>query len=112
MQPPDVSLDAAVVVDVEVEATADAQEQARKDLLRAVDDALFAAEVVAQRVHAAAKRELQAGLYIYPDADTPWHVLGAFDAEQRATERRAADIEERILTTLADAVERKTSRTP
>ena len=111
VQPPDAPA-AAVVVEVEAEATADAQEQAQRDVLSAVDDALFAAEVVAARVHAAARRELQNGLYIYPDVDTPWHVLGAFDEEQRATERRAADIEERILTTLAHAVERKIERKP
>ena len=111
VRPPEAP-DATVVVEVDAEATADAQEQARRDLLGAVDDALFAAEVVAARVHAAARRELQNGLYIYPDVDTPWHVLGAFDEEQRATARRAADIEERILTKLADAIERKIERRP
>lgn len=95
------------VVDVEAEASQDEQERARDELLRALDDALFTGEVLFSRVAGAAANHAAEGLHDYPDLDKPWRGLGCFDDERREADRRAEEIEARLLKSLADALERK-----
>jgi hypothetical protein len=95
------------VVDVEAEASQDEQERARDELLRALDDALFTGEVLFSRVAGAAAYHAAEGLHDYPDLDKPWRGLGCFDDERREADRRAEEIEARLLKSLADALERK-----
>ena len=95
------------VVDVEAEASQDEQERARDELLRVLDDALFTGEVLFSRVAGVAAYHAAEGLHDYPDLDKPWRGLGCFDDEQREADRRAEEIEARLLKSLADALERK-----
>ena len=64
-------------------------------------------QVLLSRLSGRAAYHAAEGLTDYPDVDKPWRGLGCFDDERREADRRAEEIEARLLKSLADALERK-----